>query len=731
MYQIYVDNALFCDSRVDDLAIINPKIKLEVNKAGSMTFIIPPTHPYYDAITKRMSIIRVVRDDLELFEGICTSVSDDFYKQRTIECEGTMSFFNDTMQRPHKYQNMTIRGLLEAFVANHNSLCEDNKHFTVGMVTVGESYNALYCYSNYESTMECLKNDLVDDFGGYLRVRTSEGVRYIDYLADSPNTASQSIALGENLVDFESTLDTTKIATVVIPLGATKETTSISGLDERVGIASVNDGKDYVYSADAVESFGWIEKVVTWDDVTTPAALKSKAQAYLSDTQFENMVIEAKAIDLHLAESSIEPFKIMDKIQVISQPHGLNKYFLLTKQTINLNKPESDTITLGSEEKVSLTAQNRETDKSILKRVEDISVSSILDSASKNASQLITNAGNGYITLSYDEDGHPYELLIMDKPTKEEATKVWRWNIAGLGYSDQGYDAEEYGLAMTMDGQIVADYITTGTLSADRIKGGTLTLGGVSESNGTIDVYDAWNRLTARWIGGGVTYYNVGWGSEYGEVRMNVDGSGVNLWDYITKKNLGVIKANRYTRADGSKYCDASMAVYASDNDKCIEMHSDVLYVLNGSEIHFGTKSGSSYSIKHYVTSSGNAVFNNLSTTGEKHRIVDTDDYGVRKLYSYEMASPMFGDMGEAKTNSKGICTISIEDIFSETIDIKDGYQVFLQPYGEGSVYVAERTDKSFTVKGTPGLAFGWELKAAQKDYAHMRLEAYEEENNG
>ena len=70
-------------------------------------------------------------------------------------------------------------------------------------------------------------------------------------------------------------------------------------------------------------------------------------------------------------------------------------------------------------------------------------------------------------------DGQPYELLIMDKPTIEEATKVWRFNKSGLGYSSTGYNGT-YGLAMTQDGQIVADYITTGTLSANLLRAGVL-----------------------------------------------------------------------------------------------------------------------------------------------------------------------------------------------------------------------------------------------------------------
>lgn len=474
MYRIYVDNQLFCDSRIDDLVIINPKITLEANKAGSMTFTIPPVHPYYDLIQRKTSIIDVYRDDEEepIFEGIASSVTDDFYQQRQVECEGELAFLNDTIQRPARYQGLTSRQLLETYINIHNSLCEENKRFAVGQVTVNDDY--MYRYTNYDTTMASIKEDLVDDLGGYLHVRHVDGVRYLDYLADAPHTASQTIELGENLLDFETNLDSTEIATVIIPLGATidedaRTSEAVEGLDEKLNIKSVNDGKDYLYSEEAVKNFGWIEQVIEWSDVTTASALKSKGQAYLQDVQFENMTITANALDLHLADSETESFKMLDKIRVVSKPHGLDRYFLLGKQTINLNNPENDEITLGTEESVTMTAKSQSSNSDILKRIEQVPTSTQLQSAIKNATALITGAEGGYVVISTNDKGEPQEILVMDSDDKETASRMWRWNINGLGYSNDG--GQTYGLAMTMDGAIVADYITTGKLSTDRLSG--------------------------------------------------------------------------------------------------------------------------------------------------------------------------------------------------------------------------------------------------------------------
>ena len=96
-----------------------------------------------------------------------------------------------------------------------------------------------------------------------------------------------------------------------------------------------------------------------------------------------------------------------------------------------------------------------------------------LQEAIDTATELITGSKGGYVVIDTDANGKPYQILIMDKPTKQTATKVWRWNKDGLGYSSTGYNGT-YGLAITANGAIVADYITTGNLSASLLTAGIL-----------------------------------------------------------------------------------------------------------------------------------------------------------------------------------------------------------------------------------------------------------------
>ena len=160
-----------------------------------------------------------------------------------------------------------------------------------------------------------------------------------------------------------------------------------------------------------------------------------------------------------------------------------NAIFPVRKMMIPLDSPEDTLFTLGTNVQASLTSININASSEILARLDNMpKKSAILDEARANASQLINNATNGYVTI-LTNDTKTQEILISDTSDYKTAQKIWRWNINGLGYSSNGYEGT-YALAMTMDGAIVADRVTTGTMYADRIKGGSLVLGGSNNENG-------------------------------------------------------------------------------------------------------------------------------------------------------------------------------------------------------------------------------------------------------
>lgn len=463
MYRVLCDGLPIYDLRDEELVLIDPKLTLEVNKAGSFEFKMPPNHPQYNLPVKMRSVIQVFQDDVEIFSGRPIEQKTDFYNRKFISCEGQLAYLNDSIQRPAEYHDKTVRGYLETLIANHNSQVDESKQFKVGIVTVKDNNDSLYRYTNYNSTLQEIKEDLVDDLGGYIRIRNVDGYHYIDYIEEYDNTNNQTIQFGENLLDFSRNFDWTELVTAIIPLGAKLEESPIEALEQRLTIESVNNGCDYLTNEEALATFGWIAKTVTWDGVKTPEMLLSKGRKWLTDNQFEEMVIEAKAIDLHYTDGEIEQFKLGDKIKVHSLLHGIDRYFPLTKMTIQLNNLSANTITLGTTVKTSLTAKAISISSATQKMGESIPVpSAIVKEAVDQATALITAATHGHVVTTAEEQ------LIMDTNDINTATKVWRWNLNGLGHSNTGYNGK-YATAITMDGQIVGERLVANSVSAEKI----------------------------------------------------------------------------------------------------------------------------------------------------------------------------------------------------------------------------------------------------------------------
>lgn len=468
MYRVYCNDSPLYDLRDEDLVLISPTVKIGENTAGSFEFSILPKHPHYEEVNELTSVITAYDGDEEIFCGRVVEITKDLYNRKKVICEGELAYFNDSIQRPAKYQGLTVRGYLETLVNIHNQQVKNqgiDKTFKVGAVTVQDSNDYVYKYTNWESTLEVIKTDLLETYGGYLRIRKENGVRYIDYLADYPNTNTQVIEFGSNLLDFTHDMVASDIVTAVIPLGARLEdVTEVEGLDAYLTIKDVNGGVDYVYSQEAVKSYGWIFKTVKWDDVHVADNLLRKGKEYLSDIQFAQITLTVSAVDLHMLHVDMERIKVLDEIRVTSSPNGLDRFFPVSEMTIYLDKPSNNKLTLGtSYSKNSLSTKTESNMTSIKNKIDSLpNKSEILEEARENASQLIHSATNGHVVTTADEQ------LIMDTADKKTARKLWRWNLNGLGYSKTGYNGK-YDTAITMDGQIVGERLVGGSVTADKL----------------------------------------------------------------------------------------------------------------------------------------------------------------------------------------------------------------------------------------------------------------------
>ena len=471
MYQVLIDGRDLFYPGDPEYTVLDATVKLQLNDSGTFECEVPVTNPEYGNIKNRISMIQVLKDEKEIFYGEVRESEKDFYGTKQVYAVGELAFLFDSIQPQAKYQDMTSRQLLETWLNIHNSQVEDKKKFYVGIVTVHDSNDSLYRFTNQETTLDCIREKLCEKLGGYLRIRKVDGKRYLDLvtLEEYGKICEQYIEFGENLLDYSENVSASDLYTCVIPKGARLDESPIEGLEAYVDITSVNDGKDYLYSEDAVAVYGWNRCVVSWDDVTEPANLKKKGEDWLKDNQFETMVLELTAADLSMLDSSIESFELGDTVPVYSKPHGMDRTFPVQKLEFHLLDPSQDKLELGSTMKLSYTEQNKGNIQYIHLQLENNRITTAwLQSAIDNATAMMTGSKGGYKVSEYDEDGRWLRDLYMDAPSKEDAKHVMQFNMNGIGFSRDGFDGP-YKNAWTIDGVLLGEYIKAGSVQTEAL----------------------------------------------------------------------------------------------------------------------------------------------------------------------------------------------------------------------------------------------------------------------
>lgn len=373
MYKIYANDAVIWTPNDNEKKFVSPKLALEVNKIGSLSFTIYPNHKAYDLLVKMQTIISVYQDNEILFKGRIFSDKADFRKAKKVEIEGILGYFNDSIVRPYSFTG-DVPDYLELLIDQHNNQMPGQKQFKLGNVTVTDPNNYITRFSSdYPKTWEEIENKLIKLLGGYIVIRYEKDGNYIDYLADFPTEETQKIEYAVNLLDLDNEVKADNLATCIIPLGASVQ--DDEGNSSRITIKDVNNGLDYIYDPIAEAVYGRISKTVTWDDVTLPENLLKKAQEWIKTAALLEGTLTIKAVDLHLIDDQIQAFRIGQYIPVYSVPHGINEDLLLTKFDLDLSNPANFTFSLGRTKTsfVNLQFTNNTDSKNTVLSVEKIS----------------------------------------------------------------------------------------------------------------------------------------------------------------------------------------------------------------------------------------------------------------------------------------------------------------------------------------------------------------------
>lgn len=372
MFYIYADGKMIYHLANPELYLNQPKLTLEMGKAGSLEFGIMPDHAFYDRLSQLTTVVTVDYDDTEIFRGRVLSNTRDFQNMRQIYCEGNLSYLVDTVQKFDKY-NGTVHDLFRKIITGHNTRIKDaTKQFTVGNITVenrsvkltGQSdevnvgnidYKQIALNSivdEWNTTYDLIQTCIIDYVGGYLNTRHQNGVTYIDLLVapsnTSENTTTQEIELGVNMLDLEEEVSAEDLFTVLIPLG-----------DDNLTIKSVNNGSDELVDTAAVAKYGRIVKTHVFSNVNEASTLKENGQRLLASSINIPTTLTINALDKHIVNKAYDPIHICDRVHIKSTRHGIVEYLTCTKIEYDLENPGNDTYTFGNPTQ-TLTQRYRE-----------------------------------------------------------------------------------------------------------------------------------------------------------------------------------------------------------------------------------------------------------------------------------------------------------------------------------------------------------------------------------
>lgn len=361
---------LYNDNRV--LEIHNQTEKLYsgqvvkgINTIDSFSFSLLPSNVGFYALRDFMTLVSVYNTRKKRYEFwgrvLCStsSMSESGLITKDITCESFFGFFCDSLQTYVDTQNWTVKGLLQHILNVHNSQLEESKHFALGEVTAEDNNDNLYLGIQRKNTWETLKEKLLDKIGGEFRFRVVDGVTYLDYLQEIGETRTTEIALSRNMKAITKELDPTSFVTRLYPLGAKLS----EDREERLTIAEVNNGLEYIDDVDAIAMYGIHVGYIEFDDVKAASNLLRKGREWLTSNNKVPVKYSITALDLSLLGLDIDDFDVCNYHPIKNALLGIDDVARIIKKTIDVCEEVKSTIEVGENFKTLSDIQREQYDK--------------------------------------------------------------------------------------------------------------------------------------------------------------------------------------------------------------------------------------------------------------------------------------------------------------------------------------------------------------------------------
>lgn len=454
------------------------KVAKSINAVDSFSFTIYPNNAGYNFLKPLTTAVKVYDENIgkDIFIGRVLKCPDSMDERglicRKVTCEGRLGWFYDSVQPYVEYKMVGISTVLSSFLSKHNAQVGADKRIELGQVTVTASNNYTYT-ANWDKTMNVIADKLIGKFGGEIQLRDKDGKVYLDYLENIGHGTDTTIELAVNLKTISREVDETAVITRLYPLGA-----KLTDSEKRLTIGTVNGGKDYIEDSSLVAKYGIISGTQIWDDVTLASNLLSKGKEYLKSVNRAKVQYQITALDLSRIDKHIEQFELGCWYRVKNSLMGIDEDLRIVGISIDLDNPQASQLTFGDRfETLSgfMTAKTQ----SLQTAIDDSEFRNrqVIDSKIENATKLITGAEGGHVIL--DPSEKPQRILIMDTADINTCKSCIQLNKNGLGFwkSSDGGSAKTgpYTNAWTIDGNLVASFITALTLTGLKINNGSGT----------------------------------------------------------------------------------------------------------------------------------------------------------------------------------------------------------------------------------------------------------------
>lgn len=476
MYTIYADDTLLYSPGDEELSVLSPVLETQCNAAGTLTFVLLPEHPLYSALHKMRTRIDVRQDDEIIWRGRVLETESDFYRQKTVTCEGELTYFVDSVLHPYKLADYdgTAAGLFRLYLTRHNEAVSEAQQFQIGNVDI-ETLSSVE-NTGYGNTWDEISDNLIDIHGGFLRVRYDGETRYLDWTKESGTSCGQVIRFGENLLDLSEYVSASEVVTCLIPYAGQ------SG--SQITIKSVNDGKDYIEDAAGIALYGRIWGVTEFD-TKDASTLLEMAKENLHKRLKETITITISAVDLHLLDVNAESFRVGDKVRVVSPPHGIDAEYTCTAISLDLVNPDQSEYTFGTPE-TGMASTTAATSKAV--EVVDTSVEYLRQIVSDQNTHLLLFDGviDAY-TTKVDDNTKAINTVqltlnsvtgeLTSKVSKDDLVSTINQTAGAVKISAQCIDLEGYVTATELSAMkadvtwlkgltVDVGILNTGTLSA-------------------------------------------------------------------------------------------------------------------------------------------------------------------------------------------------------------------------------------------------------------------------